>query len=171
MNLSHQGHQHQHEGVSSDSALVVPLKMLERASLPFAGGKAANLGELLHAGFTVPAGFCITTAAYTRVCTHAGLDAALTTLATTAPGDGARQAELAVQIRATLLETPLDASIVAAVTSAYRALSPEEPCPVAVRSSATTEDLPEASFAGQQETYLNIIGVERLLQAIRQCFA
>ena len=62
------------ESKPGDSALVVPLEMLDRRSLPVAGGKAANLGELLHAGFAVPVGFCITTAAYARVASQAGLD-------------------------------------------------------------------------------------------------
>ena len=151
--------------------LVVPLSSLDRSMIPRVGGKAANLGELIRAGFSVPAGFCITTAAYIRVCADAGLDTTLAALAETGLEDGAHLAELAARMRTALLETSLEASIVDAVTSAYRALSPEEPFPVAVRSSATAEDLPEASFAGQQETYLNITGVERLLQAVRQCFA
>ena len=161
------------EGEQEDDAisLVIPLSALDRRMISLAGGKAANLGELIRAGFPVPAGFCITTAAYARVCTHAGLDAALAALATAAHEDGARQAKLAAQMRAALLETPLEASIAEAVTSACGTLSSGRPIPVAVRSSATAEDLPEASFAGQQETYLNITGVERLLQAVQQCFA
>jgi rifampicin phosphotransferase len=152
-------------------SLVLPLSDLDRTMLPVVGGKAANLGELIRAGFSVPAGFCVTTAAYARLCARAGLDTYLSGLAATPRDDGARQAELAAAIRTALLETPLEASIVEAVTSAYQALSSEEPLPVAVRSSATAEDLPDASFAGQQETYLQIIGIERLLKAIQQCFA
>src|SRR5258708_27325965 len=152
-------------------SLVLPLSDLDRTMLPVVGGKAANLGELIRAGFSVPAGFCVTTAAYARLCARAGLDSYLSGLAATPRDDGARQAELAAAIRTALLETPLEASIVEAVTSAYQALSSEEPLPVAVRSSATAEDLPDASFAGQQETYLQIIGIERLLKAIQQCFA
>jgi len=159
------------EPVKDATSLVLPLSALDRSMIPLVGGKAANLGELIRAGFSVPAGFCITTTAYIRMCAGAELDAALAALAATGLEDGARQAELAARMRTALLEAPLEASIVEAVTSAYRALSPEEPLPVAVRSSATAEDLPEASFAGQQETYLNIIGIDRLLQAIRQCFA
>lgn len=151
--------------------LVLPLSALDRSMIPQVGGKASNLGELIRAGFMVPEGFCITTAAYMRACADAGLDANLAALAATELEDGAHRAELAARIRMALLEAPLDASIVEAVTSAYQVLSSEEPFPVAVRSSATAEDLQEASFAGQQETYLNIIGVECLLQALRQCFA
>ncbi len=153
------------------ASLVLPLSDLDRTMLTVVGGKAANLGELIRAGFSVPAGFCVTTAAYARLCARADLDTYLSGLAATPRDDGARQAELATAIRTALLETPLEASIVEAVTSAYQALSSEEPLPVAVRSSATAEDLPDASFAGQQETYLQIIGIERLLKAIQQCFA
>src|SRR5712692_164812 len=153
------------------ASLVLPLSDLDRTMLTVVGGKAANLGELIRAGFSVPAGFCVNTAAYARLCARADLDTYLSGLAATPRDDGARQAELAAAIRTALLETPLEASIVEAVTSAYQALSSEEPLPVAVRSSATAEDLPDASFAGQQETYLQIIGIERLLKAIQQCFA
>ncbi len=153
------------------ASLVLPLSDLDRTMLTVVGGKAANLGELIRAGFSVPAGFCVTTAAYARLCARADLDTYLSGLAATPRDDGARQAELAAAIRTALLETPLEASIAEAVTSAYQALSSEEPLPVAVRSSATAEDLPDASFAGQQETYLQIIGIERLLKAIQQCFA
>jgi len=153
------------------ASLVLPLSDLDRTMLTVVGGKAANLGELIRAGFSVPAGFCVTTAAYARLCARADLDTYLSGLAATPRDDGARQAELAAAIRTALLETPLEASIVEAVTSAYQALSSEVPLPVAVRSSATAEDLPDASFAGQQETYLQIIGIERLLKAIQQCFA
>ena len=153
------------------ASLVLPLSDLDRTMLTVVGGKAANLGALIRAGFSVPAGFCVTTAAYARLCARADLDTYLSGLAATPRDDGARQAELATAIRTALLETPLEASIVEVVTSAYQVLSSEAPLPVAVRSSATAEDLPDASFAGQQETYLQIIGIERLLKAIQQCFA
>jgi hypothetical protein len=67
MNLSHHGPQQEPESTPSDAALVVPLDTLDRTKLPLAGGKAANLGELIQAGFVVPAGFCVTTAAYARI--------------------------------------------------------------------------------------------------------
>ena len=157
------------ESKPGDGALVVPLETLDRTSLPIAGGKAANLGELIHAGFAVPAGFCVTTAAYELV--SAELEPLLTELATTRSGEMARLEELASVARATLLHAPVPASVAEAVTSAYQTLFQGEPIPVSVRSSATAEDLPEASFAGQQETYLNIIGVEAVLTAIQRCWA
>src|SRR5205807_3621146 len=83
MNRSHQGQQHEPESMSSAAALVVPLDTLDRTSLPVAGGKAANLGELICAGFAVPAGFCVTTAAYVRVSAAASLDTYLWALEAT----------------------------------------------------------------------------------------
>jgi len=171
MNLSHQGHEHEQESLSSDAALVVSLERLDRTSLPLAGGKAANLGELIQAGFAVPAGFCVTTAAYARVSVHAGLDTYLSGLEASVRSDGTRQIELATAMRTTLCQTPLPREVVEAIMSAYQALSVGSSAPVSVRSSATAEDLPEASFAGQQESFLNVIGSEALLSAIQRCFA
>jgi rifampicin phosphotransferase len=171
MNLSHQGQQHEREGISSAAALVVPLETLDRTSLPVVGGKAANLGELIRAGFSVPAGFCVTTAAYVRVSARAGLDTYLSGLEAVPREESAHQIELATAIRTALCQTPLPPEVIEAVTFAYQALSAGEPIPVSVRSSATAEDLPEASFAGQQETFLNVIGIEAVLSAVQRCFA
>ena len=170
MNLSH--YEHQPESTIGESALVVPLETLDRTALPLAGGKAANLGELIQTGFAVPAGFCVTTAAYTRASAAAGLDASLAELEAVSREGGARQIELATAIRAALCQAPLPQEVSEAVTRAYQALSTTgEPLPVAVRSSATAEDLPTASFAGQQETFLNVIGIQALLTAIQRCLA
>ncbi len=171
MNLSHHGQQHEREGMSSTAALVVPLETLDRTSLPLAGGKAANLGELIRAGFTVPAGFCVAAAAYVRASSRAGLDTYLSGLEAVSPEESARQIELATAIRAAVCQTPLPPEVIEAVTSAYQSLSAGEPIPVSVRSSATAEDLPDASFAGQQETFLNVIGIEAVLTAVQRCFA
>ena len=83
--------------------------------------------------------------------------------------DSTRQAELAALMRATLLKTPLSTAAVEAMTAAYQALGAAKP--VAVRSSATAEDLPGASFAGQQDTVLNVRGLQAVLRAVQQCFA
>jgi rifampicin phosphotransferase len=151
--------------------LVLPLSALDRTMLPMVGGKAANLGELIHAGFAVPVGFCVTTAAYARVSAMAGLDTYLSGLEATESSESARQIELATAIRTALCQTSLPPEVIEAATSAYQSLSPGEPVPVSVRSSATAEDLPEASFAGQQETFLNVIGSEAVLAAVQRCFA
>jgi phosphohistidine swiveling domain-containing protein len=171
MNRSHQGQQHEPESKSDAAPLVVPLDTLDRTSLPVAGGKAANLGELIRAGFAVPVGFCVTTAAYVRVSARAGLDTYLSGLEATESSESARLIELATAIRTALCQTPLPPEVIEAITSAYQAFSAGEPIPVSVRSSATSEDLPEASFAGQQETFLNVIGIEAVLTSVQRCFA
>jgi pyruvate,water dikinase len=160
-----------HESQPGDGALVIPLEALDRTSLPTAGGKATHLGELIHAGFAVPAGLCITTAAYERVATQASLDTSLLGLEAVSREDRTRQIELATAIRTALCQTSLPPEVVEAITQSYQALSARSPIPVAVRSSATAEDLPGASFAGQQETFLNVIGIEALLSSVQRCFA
>jgi rifampicin phosphotransferase len=137
--------------------LVLELGCLGADTLPVVGGKAANLGELIRAGFPVPPGFCITTAAYQQVAADVfDLNARDTGL-------------IAEQARTAILAAPVPAAIADAVERAYRGLG--EDVPVAVRSSATAEDLPWASFAGQQDTYLNIVGVDALLGAVHRCWA
>lgn len=151
--------------------LVVPLSALHRTMLSVGGGKAVNLGELIQAGFVVPAGFCITTAAYERVATQAKLDTYLFGLEAVSHEDQAHQRELATSIRTALGQTPLPPEVAEAITKSYQSLSAGSPIPVSVRSSATAEDLPGASFAGQQETFLNVIGIEAVLTAVQQCIA
>lgn len=130
--------------------LVVPLSALGAHDLPIAGGKGANLGELIRAGFPVPDGFVITTDAYVAAASAAAVD----------PKDPKAA-------RAKLIETAMPAEIANSVRDAYRALGGR----VAVRSSATAEDLPEASFAGQQDTILDVVGDDALLDAVRRCWA
>jgi rifampicin phosphotransferase len=155
--------------MSAYAKLTLPLGAIDRAALPIAGGKAANLGELIRAGLPVPPGFCVTTAAYELVAGGAGLGQILDDLAETRPDDTARLADLAAEARARLLEAPVPEDLAQAITGAYRALGAS--VPVAVRSSATAEDLPHASFAGQQDTYLNVVGDEAVLGAVRRCWA
>src|SRR5437870_3244695 len=91
----------------SVDALVLPLDRLDRTLLPVVGGKAAQLGELIRAGFAVPAGFCVTTTAYACVSASTGLDVLLAELNTVPPADTARQAELAAAVRAAILHAPV----------------------------------------------------------------
>lgn len=154
-----------------DTAFVLPFAALDRGALAVAGGKAANLGELTHAGLPVPPGFCVTTAAYALVAYGAGLDPTLAAIAATAADDLSRLAALASDARAALLAAPFPAAIEGAIAASYAALGGTDSVPVAVRSSATAEDLPFASFAGQQDTYLNIVGHAAVLDAVRRCWA
>ncbi len=172
MSLHDQEHQQRSELAPGNVALVVPLSALDQTLLPLVGGKAANLGELVHAGFSVPGGFCVTTAAYGLVSESARLEPILVELASTRAEETVRLRELAVAAHTTLLHAPVPTSVAEAITEAYQALEHGgAPVPVAVRSSATAEDLPSASFAGQQETSLNIIGVEAVLTAVQRCWA
>ena len=149
--------------------LVSPLEDLDRSTLAVAGGKAANLGELIRAGLPVPSGFCVTTAAYELVAEGAGLRYVLDGLAETPAEDRARLAELAARAREMLLAAPIPNEVIEVIGEAYLRLGTDTP--VAVRSSATAEDLPTASFAGQQESFLNVVGKEPLIDAVRRCLA
>jgi pyruvate,water dikinase len=131
--------------------LVRSLDELTAADLSEAGGKGANLGELRRAGFPVPDGFVITTAAYALAAEAAGVTG-----------------ETPATARVRLAASPVPAGIADAVREAYRALEAKA---VAVRSSATAEDLPDASFAGQQDTILEVTGDDAVLDAVRKCWA
>jgi pyruvate,water dikinase len=135
---------------------VMSLHDLDREDRAIAGGKGANLGELVRAGLQVPEGFVVTSDAYARVVNLLDLKIA----DRVAVADG-------VAIRASVEAAAVPADIQAAIADAYAALGAG---PVAVRSSATAEDLPGAAFAGQQDTYLNIIGEGPVLDAVRRCW-
>ncbi len=138
-----------------------------RDDIDQAGGKGANLGELTRAGLPVPPGFVIVTGAYREYVAEHQLADKIAALA--APGgDPAGYESASEQIRA-LFAAEVSDAVRAEIADAYAALG--ENVAVAVRSSATAEDLPEASFAGQQDTYLNVRGLEDLLVAVRECWA
>src|SRR5215208_6343137 len=157
---------------NGDPGLILSFTAIDRGALAVAGGKAANLGELVRTGFPVPAGFCVTTAAYDLVAVDVGLEPTLAALAETQPEDTARLAGLAGEARSYLSDASVPGVLGRAIAEAYGELGDNgTPVPVAVRSSATAEDLPQASFAGQQDTYLNVVGVESLLDAVQRCWA
>ena len=131
--------------------LVRSLDELTAADLADAGGKGANLGDLRRAHFPVPDGFVITSAAYALAAEAAGVTG-----------------ETPATARVRLVASPVPSGIADAVREAYRALGSPD---VAVRSSATAEDLPDASFAGQQDTILNVSGEDAVLDAVRRCWA
>src|SRR5215472_12857088 len=138
--------------------------------LPEVGGKGANLGELTRAGFPVPSGFCITTAAYRDfVRTSGEFKALLDSLERVTHEDLDTIRAIGVRIREHLEALAIPADVRLAVLQAWRELGAEHA--YAVRSSATAEDLPSASFAGQQDTFLNVRGEEPLLNAVRRCWA
>ena len=157
--------------LTGSRGLTLPFDDLDGTALPVAGGKAANLGELVRAGLPVPPGFCVTTVAYELVVEDAALDPILDALAQTPPDDTQRLAELAAAARANLLAARVPDAVAQSITAAYHELGNGTSVPVAVRSSATAEDLPYASFAGQQDTYLNVVGDDSVLEAVRNCWA
>jgi phosphoenolpyruvate synthase/pyruvate phosphate dikinase len=169
MSLPQQEQEYQAQPSSRD--FVLPLSALHRDMLALVGGKAANLGELTNAKFPVPPGFCITTKAYALVAADAGLQSVLDTYAAREDGDAKGLEGMAQAARNCILAAIIPTDIADAIAEAYSVLGSGEPIPVAVRSSATAEDLPFASFAGQQDTYLNIVGIEAVLDAVRRCWA
>jgi phosphohistidine swiveling domain-containing protein len=150
------------------SGLVLGLGDLSASMLTEVGGKAANLGELIAAGLPVPDGFCLTTDAYVQAVAPLGLAEVHSALQDTPANDLEALAGLAAKARGLITSAELPTAIAGEVLTAYRAL---DGVPVAVRSSATAEDLPFASFAGQQDTYLNVIDAVALLDAVRKCWA
>lgn len=156
---------------STPEPLVLTFAEIGAGMLAQVGGKAANLGELTRADLPVPPGFCVTTNAYTRATQQADLETILENLAATRADEGERLKQYAAALRERIVAIAIPAEIEEAITRAYQQFAPGAPIPVAVRSSATAEDLPFASFAGQQDTYLNIVGIEAILDAVRRCWA
>ena len=128
------------------------------------GGKGANLGELLRLGHRVPDGYVVTTDAYAAVLEQTGLSSGIRTQVRDGPIDGRAWAA----IRSDLATVTVPDPVAPAIVEAYVALGGG---PVAVRSSATAEDLPGAAFAGQHDTFLNVIGADEVLDAVRRCWA
>ena len=153
--------------------LVVPLRALTRASVPIAGGKAANLGELLKAGFPVPEGFVVTANAFRRFLAYNQLEGKIAALLEEVQAREPTPAlleDVSHRLRKLIVSAPMPRELEEAIVQAYNALSDEQgeaAAYVAVRSSATAEDAPDASFAGQQETYLNVSSPEGVIEKVK----
>jgi len=156
---------------------IVPLDQLGMADVPQVGGKNASLGEMIAnlagLGVAVPGGFATTSNAFNVFLQQAGLtDKIHQSLEHLDTDDVRALAEAGKQIRSWIIESPLPQQFQDDISNAYKAMAVDgNPATVAVRSSATAEDLPDASFAGQQETYLNIKGIDAVLHAVRLVFA
>jgi pyruvate,water dikinase len=159
------------------TALVVPFEHLRMTDVESVGGKNASLGEMISqlaaSGVRVPGGFATTAHAFRRFLAHNGLaeriNARLNALNTE---DVRALAEAGAEIRRWVEETPFPADLQAAITAEFAKLTAGNPeASFAVRSSATAEDLPDASFAGQQETFLNVVGIEDVLHKMKEVFA
>ena len=150
--------------------LTLPIASLD-ATLENSGGKAASLAHLTRLGLPVPPGFIISTEAYHLYVTENNLAEVITTCLADLTTDDAGQLEnISNSIRIAFSAGKLPGEIARAVEQEYRALEPQS-AGVAVRSSATTEDLPDLSFAGQQDTFLNVIGEAQLLKAVVDCWS
>jgi len=160
--------------------LVLPFSELSRGDVAIVGGKNASLGEMIRnlraQGIRVPAGFATTADAYREFLRANDLEDAITEDLEELSSGRAELSAVGERIRGRILEGELPESLAAAIGRAYRELAEdagtgEADLPVAVRSSATAEDLPEASFAGQLETFLDVRGEDALRDACRRCFA
>jgi phosphoenolpyruvate synthase/pyruvate phosphate dikinase len=155
----------------SSQGQVVSLETLRRDTVERGGGKGANLGELLTAELDVPPDFCVTTAAYRRGVSARRRGARSfrsdRKSAKGCPDDPDSAETASASITMLFEDLPLPDDLAEEILVAYRALGAP---PVAVRSSATAEDLPGASFAGQQATLLNVRGENELLSAVRHCW-
>ncbi|WP_367849377.1 phosphoenolpyruvate synthase [Rhodoferax sp. WC2427] len=160
----------------SPTALVVPFEQLRMDDVESVGGKNASLGEMisqLPTGVRVPTGFATTAHAFRAFLAHDGLaDKISARLARLDTEDVRALAVAGAEIRGMVEAQPFPADLQAAITESFAALSAGNPeASFAVRSSATAEDLPDASFAGQQETFLNVVGIEAVLHKMKEVFA
>ncbi len=159
------------------TALVLPFEHLRMTDVEVVGGKNASLGEMISqlsaTGVRVPGGFATTAHAFRQFLAHGGLaDKINQRLSALNTDDVNALAQAGAQIRQWVHEAPLPSALEDAVRTAYTALAAESPqATFAVRSSATAEDLPDASFAGQQETFLNVHGIDDVLAKMREVFA
>lgn len=156
---------------------IIRFEELGMGDVDKVGGKNASLGEMIsnlsHLGVTVPTGFATTSHAYREFLAHEGLDRRIhAELAKLNVEDVVQLAETGARIRRWITETPFPAALDEAIGKAYQTMVGEHPhMALAVRSSATAEDLPDASFAGQQETFLNIRGLDNVKHAVKEVFA
>ncbi len=161
--------------VSSD-AIVVWLENVRKDDIHIVGGKCANLGELTAKGVTVPPGFAVTADAFRRFLEETKIGEVIqkTLTSSNGPRDPKQYEEASQEIRKIIESAPMPSDIANEVRSAYRDLERKTNSPqvkVAVRSSATSEDLPDASFAGQQDTYLNVKGEDALVHYVQKCWS
>jgi pyruvate,water dikinase len=161
------------------TALVVPFEKLRMTDVESVGGKNASLGEMISQlptcpqGVRVPTGFATTAHAFRVFLSHAGLDKKINGVLDKLDTEDVRAlAAAGAQIRALVEAQPFPADFEAAIRQSFAQLSAGNPqASFAVRSSATAEDLPDASFAGQQETFLNVVGAEDVLHKMKEVFA
>ena len=154
--------------MEKDRKNLVWFEDVDKNDLPLVGGKGANLGELTKAGIPVPPGFIVTTVSYSNFLEEAGLREEMgNILEPLNPDDTEQLLQIATKIKDAITSAEMPQDIADEIREAYRELGGL----VAVRSSATAEDLPDASFAGQQRTFLNIQGEDDVITAVQECWA
>jgi pyruvate,water dikinase len=156
----------------NDAEIVGWFADLSLADRPQVGGKGGSLGELERAGIAVPPGFVVKTAAFERFLAAAEVEAPVRAwVAALDPDNLTQVTALSRELRARVTAAPLPQDIASAIERAYRKLNADRDGAVAVRSSATTEDAADASFAGLQDTYLWVRSLEQVLDKVRSCWA
>ena len=152
-------------------AYVMAFEQIDRTNIADVGGKGAQLGELSRIdGIRVPAGFCVTTDAFRRVVAELpSIDEQLDRLARVEAVDRSAIRTLSAEVRRLVEDVAMPDDLVSAISESLVRLGERRAC--AVRSSATAEDLPTASFAGQQDSYLNVLGPDAIVQHVRRCWA
>src|SRR5689334_3661832 len=159
-------------GVRGDATMgsyVLGFDEIDRTQIAVVGGKGAHLGELARIeGVRVPDGFCVTTDAFRRIMAEASIDDRLDRLSRLKPDDREAIRALSEEIRRAIEGVAIPGDMAAEITQALARLGEQAPC--AVRSSATAEDLPTASFAGQQDSYLNVVGPAAILRHVSRCW-
>ena len=148
--------------------LVLDFNQISKNDVNIAGGKGANLGEMTKCGIAVPGGFVVTAEAYRLFIEENNLKADFSDRLEQAQNDETKLLAAAEHFRAAIKNAALPPVLEKEIREKFAALGAER---VAVRSSATAEDLPDASFAGQQETYLNVRGIDEVLAQIKECYA
>ncbi|SCG82495.1 pyruvate, water dikinase [Proteiniborus sp. DW1] len=159
----------------SEYKYIMWFNEINKEDIPLVGGKGANLGELTVKGVNVPPGFCVTASAYTDFISKSGLQSDILNMLEGLDMEDSSELQLkSASIRGLIVKADMPKEIEEEIVKAYTEFSEKvkltDPL-VAIRSSATAEDLPEASFAGQQDTYLHISGIEEVLKHIKRCWA
>ena len=153
-----------------NESFCLPFANITNADFDRVGGKCASLGEMTQAGVAVPPGFAVTTDAYKEMLDHHGLEKEIARHLADVDAEDLDAVDTAAQaVRVRIRSHHLPREVEAAIRDAYTQMGANTP--VAVRSSATAEDLPDASFAGQQDTYLWVIGADNVVEKVRDCWA
>ena len=163
------------EGKESEMDYTLSFEKVDKGSLPLVGGKNASLGEMIKAGIRVPPGFAVTTDSYLRFITEEEIkDKISDILSELDPDDLKSLNDAANKVQELINSASMSDKTKMAIEDGYSQLCKKcdaETIPVAVRSSATAEDLPSASFAGQQETYLWVLGADKVIRSVQKCWA